>query len=128
MRYSGFLPQNQEDPLSDNHRRYCAIHKALMRLTPHVKGHRARHLVTLAAFICGIIGSKSTQLPAVADKTPGRAKPQSRITQWERWLTNKTITVEDDYLPYLSELLASLPEGPLVLVIDGVSWAAIVWP
>ena len=105
--------------MSDNHRRYCAIHKALMRLTPHVKGHRARHLVTLAAFICGIVGSKSTQLPAVADKTPGRAKRQSQITTWERWLNNKVITVEDYYLPYLTELLASLPEGPLVLVIDG---------
>ena len=105
--------------MSDNRRRYYAILEALKKLTPHVKGHRARHLVTLAAFICGIVGSKSAQLPAIASKTPGRAKRQSLINTAERWLSNKAITVENYYLPYLSELLASLPEGPLVLVIDG---------
>ncbi len=105
--------------MSDNHRRYCAIHKALMRLTPHAKGHRARHLGALAALICGIVGSKNSQLPAIASKTPGRAKRPSRITTWERWLNNKTITVQDYYLPYVTDLLHSLPEGPLTLVIDG---------
>jgi hypothetical protein len=105
--------------MSDNHRRYCAILQALRRLTPHVKGHRARHLVTLAALICGIVGSKNSQLPAIASKTAGRAKRQSRITTWERWLNNKAITFEDFYLPYVNDLLKSLPEGPLELVIDG---------
>jgi hypothetical protein len=105
--------------MSDNHRRYYAIHEALRRLTPHAKGHRARHLVALAALICGIVGSKSSQLPAIASKTPGRAKRQSRITTWERWLNNKAITVEAYYLPFVTELLNSLPEGPLTLVIDG---------
>jgi hypothetical protein len=105
--------------MSDNHRRYCAIHKALKRLKPHVKGHAARHLLTLTAFICGIVGSKSTQLPSIASKMPGRAKRQSRITTCERWLNNKAITVTDYYLPYVADLLQSLPPGPLVLVIDG---------
>jgi hypothetical protein len=105
--------------MSDNHRRYCAIHQALTQLTPHAQGHRARHRVALAALICGIVGSKNSQLPAIASKTPGRAKRHSRITTWERWLNNKAITVQDYYLPYVSDLLHSLPEGPLTLVIDG---------
>lgn len=105
--------------MSDNRRRYYAIHQALMKLTPHVKGHPARHLVSLAALICGIVGSKSSQLPKIASKTPGRAKRPNRITTWTRWLNNKKVTLTDYYLPYVTDLLHSLPEGPLVLVIDG---------
>ena len=105
--------------MSDNRRRYYAIHEALRKLTPHVKGHQACHLVSLAALICGIVGSKSSKLPDIANKTPGRAKRQSRITTWGRWLKNKKVTITDFYLPYVTVLLHSLPEGPLVLVIDG---------
>ena len=104
--------------MSDNHRRYCAIHEALTQLMPHAKGHVARHLLTLTALICGIVGSKHTQLPAVATKIPGKAKRQSRITTLERWLKNKTVTFERFYVPYVQRLLASLPVGPLVLVMD----------
>lgn len=105
--------------MSDNHRRYCAINQALRRLSPHLKGHAERHLATLAALICGIVGSKQTQLPAIASKTPGPAKRQSRITIFERWLKNDKVTVERFYLPYVTALLKSLPDVPLVLVMDG---------
>ena len=105
--------------MSDNHLRYSAIKTALSQLCPHAKGHYVRHLDTLTAFICGIVGSLRTQLPAIANKTPGPAKRQSRITRYERWLNNKAITVEQYYLPFVQALLASLPDGPLVLVIDG---------
>ena len=105
--------------MSDNHRRYCAIKKALTQLCPNLKGHKAGHLLTLTALICGIVGSHKTQLPAIASKVPGTAKRQSRITRYERFLKNKTITIKQYYLPYVQALLASLPEGPLLLVIDG---------
>lgn len=75
--------------------------------------------MTLTALICGIVGSKQTKLPAIASKTLGPAKRQSRITTFERWLKNKNVTVERFYLPYVKDLLASLPDGPLVLVMDG---------
>jgi hypothetical protein len=104
--------------MSDNHRRYYAIHQALKQLMPHAKGHLAQHLVTLAALICGIVGSKNVQLPAIATKIPGDAKRQSRITMLECWLKHKTVTVETFYVPYVQALLASLPAGPLVLVMD----------
>lgn len=104
--------------MSDNYRRYFAIKNALLRLCPNAKGHQARHLLTLSALICGIIGSRKVQLPAIATAAPGTAKRQSRITCFERWLKNKKITVEQYYLPFVCALLASLPEGPLLLVID----------
>jgi hypothetical protein len=71
--------------MSDNHRRYCAIKDALTRLCPHAKGSVARHLSTLPALICGIVGSHQSRLPAIASKAPGEAaKRQSRITRYER--------------------------------------------
>src|SRR5271165_2803228 len=105
--------------MSDNYRRYFAIKSALLRLCPHAKGHQAQHLLTLSALICGIVGSRKTHLPAIASAAPGTAKRQSRITRYERWLNNNKITLEHYYLPFVQALLASLPEGPLVLVIDG---------
>ena len=104
--------------MSDNHRRYFAIKKALWRMMPQTRGHAARHLTPLTAMICGIVGSKKTQLPAIASKIPGPAKRQSRITTFERWLKNETVTRDRYSLPCIKELLQSLPAGPLVLVID----------
>jgi hypothetical protein len=105
--------------MSDNRRRYCAIKNAFLQLCPHAKGNKARHVTTLIALICGIVGSQQTQLPAIASKVPGKAKLQSRITRYERFLNNKAITIQEYYLPYVEAMLASLPQGPLVLVMDG---------
>jgi len=55
--------------MSDNLRQYRAIRDALIQGYPgEPKGQFARHLVTLAALISGIVASKSTQLPQVASK------------------------------------------------------------
>jgi len=65
--------------MSDNLRRYCAIHSALLQLYPsEPTGNLARHLKTLAALVCGIVGSKKCHLPAVADKAPDGRKRESR--------------------------------------------------
>ena len=45
--------------MSDNHRRYRAIHEALTQCYPgEISGRMAQHLTVLAAFISGIVGSK----------------------------------------------------------------------
>ena len=91
--------------MPDNHRRYFAIQKALLRLMPQIKGHAACHLMTLTALICGSVGSKSAPLPAIANKMPGPAKRQSRITTFERWLKNDKVTVDCQlYGVYLDSL------------------------
>ena len=106
--------------MSDNLRRYCAIHAALKSLRPtEPKGHQARHLNTLAMLIAGIVGSQKCHLPAIAKKVPTQSLPQSRVRRLERFLANEAIETETYYLPYVRLLLASLPAGPLVLVIDG---------
>ena len=106
--------------MSDNHRRYFAIQKALKSLRPtEPKGNVARHLNTLAMLIAGIIASQKCHLPAVAKKVPIGGKPQSRVRRLERFLSNERIDPTTYYLPSVKQLLRSLPSGPLVLVIDG---------
>jgi len=70
------------------------------------------------------VGSKSSNLPAIADKVPGgprgrRTKPDSRVKRFERWLRNEAVESETFFLPFAKALLLSLSHVPLVLVIDG---------
>ncbi len=99
---------------------YCAIHSALLQLYPcEPTGNLARHLKTLAALVCGIVGSKKTHLPAIASKAPDGKKRESRAKRFARFLQNKSVTPEAFFMPYAQALMKSLPPGPLVLVMDG---------
>jgi len=89
-----------------------------------VQGHQASRLNTLAAMVSGIVGSKSTNLPAIACKVPGgandrQAKPESRVKRFERWLRNEAVQSETFFLPFAEALLLSLCHATLVLAIDG---------
>jgi len=106
--------------MSDNLRRYRAIHNALTQAYPaQPTGNVARHLHTLAMLISGIVGSKSTQLPTIAPKVPDGTKPESRVKRFTRWLDNDNILEEVYFLPYADLLLRHLALQPLVLVMDG---------
>src|SRR5438874_4103750 len=82
-------------------------------------GTVARHLITLAALISGIVGSKSTQLPHIATKVPDGTKPESRVKRFARWCDNAHILEEVYFLPYADVLLRHLALQTVVLVMDG---------
>lgn len=106
--------------MSGNLHRYRAIRKALNDLYPEEpKGNLARNLNTLAALISGIVGSKRTNLPAVASKVPDGTKRESRVKRFSRWINNQRVDIEIYFLPYAEALMASLALEPLVLVMDG---------
>ncbi len=111
--------------MSDNLRSYCAIHLALKQLSPgEPTGNPARHLATLAALVSGIVGSKKAHLPSIASRLPMSSSPkggkrESGIKRFTRFLQNKRITPEAFFLPHARALVESLPDGPLVLVMDG---------
>jgi len=69
--------------MSDNRRRYRAIKTAIVQLYPiyptELKCNTTHHLHTLSALISGTVGSKSSNLPAIAGKVPDRAKKESRV-------------------------------------------------
>jgi hypothetical protein len=106
--------------MSDNLRRYRAIHRALIQGYPDVpQGNVARHLTTLAALISGIVGSHSTQFPHIATQVPNGTKPESRIKRFARWVDNSTITEEVYFVPYAEVLLGHLALQTLVVIMDG---------
>jgi hypothetical protein len=106
--------------MSDNLRRYRAIHTALLQAYPGaLTGTLVRHLTTLAAFISGIVGSQSTQLPKIAARLPEATHPESRVKRLARWLKNEHVTQEIYFVPYAKVLLAHLALPMLVLVMDG---------
>jgi len=88
------------------------------------RGHLASRLNTLAAMVSGIVGSKSTNLPAIAGKIPvgarnQGAKAESRVRRFERWLRNEAVESETFFLPFAKALILSLSHAPLVLAMDG---------
>ena len=106
--------------MSDNRRRFVAIHRALKTLYPtEPRGNHARHLTTLAMIISGIVGSKQVHLPAIAQKVPTLTKVESRVKRFSRFLSNEQIDFECYYLPYVQQLLANFGHQTLVLVMDG---------
>lgn len=106
--------------MSDNLRRYRAIREALTQCYPgEISARMAQHLTVLAAFISGIVASKSSQLPSIATKIADRSKPESRVKRLSRWLDNEHIKEEVYFLPYAQMLLQCLALETLVLVMDG---------
>jgi hypothetical protein len=106
--------------MSDSLRRYRAIRDALLQLYPtSMTTRQTHHFITLAALISGIVGSRQTQLPAIASKLPDRTQRESRIKRFRRWLNNPTVTPELYFLPFAAALLQSLAHCSLVLAIDG---------
>ena len=72
--------------MSDNLRMYRAIRDALTQCYPcHPSCTFAMHLITLAALIIGIVGSKSAHLPHIAAKVPNGTKPEIRVKRFARW-------------------------------------------
>jgi len=106
--------------MSDNLRRERAIRDALIHWYPgQPPGTVVRHVTTLAAFISGIVGSKSPQLPSVATKIPDGTQPESRVKRLTRWLDNKSILEEGYFCPAVESLLTPFALETLVVVMDG---------
>src|SRR5256885_10655881 len=117
--------------MSDNLRRYRAIREALTQCYPgQPSGTVARHLITLAALISGIVGSKSTPLPHIATKVPDGTKPESRGKRFARWCDNAPSLEEVYCLPYAEVLLRPLALQTVVRVMDGSGvgrgWTALM--
>ncbi len=105
--------------MSDSRRTYRAIQAKLVQLQGFPSGRIRQRTVVLAAFIAGIVRSKSTQNRKAAEQSGLSSKVESRIKQLERWYKNENVSYELDYLPYISQLLEEFKDVPLVLAIDG---------
>jgi len=99
-------------------------------------GNLARHLKTLAALVCGIVGSKKVHLPAVAGKSPDKSRRESRAKRFARFLQNKSITFCKTKASRLASILRLLPRRLLPVCRPARlcwSWTAVrsgadAWP
>jgi hypothetical protein len=107
--------------MSDTYHRYRAIKQAIMQFyQPRPKGHREKHLNTLVALICGLAGGKHAHLPTIADHAPSNgAKQESLIDRFRRFLKHEGQTLDSWFLPLARELLHTLAQQPIQLVMDG---------
>jgi len=107
--------------MSDTHRRYRAIKQAIMQFYhPRPQGHHEKHLNTLVALICGLVGSKSSQLGAIAEHAPSASATQESIVRrFSRFLKHDRQTIDCWFLPVAQQLLTTLAAHPIYLVMDG---------
>jgi hypothetical protein len=107
--------------MSDTYRRYRAIKQAIMQFyRPRPTGHREKHLNTLVALICGLSGGKHAHLSSIADHAPSNgAKQESLIDRFRCWLKHHRQSVDGWFLPVAQELLQTLAQQPIQLVMDG---------
>jgi hypothetical protein len=107
--------------VSDTYRRYRAIKQDIMQCyQPRPTGHRERHLNTLVALICGVVGSQRAHLSRIADHAPSHGATQESVTtRFSRWIKNDANTLDGWFLPVAEALLTQLAQQPLTLVLDG---------
>ena len=107
--------------MSDSVRRFRAIRQALNTIYPEPPtGNKARHLNTLSAMICGIVGSGSVQLPKIAKEHTDYTQAESRVMKYRRFVQNDDMELDTCFLPYIAPLLSGvgIDQVELILVID----------
>jgi len=102
--------------MSDNHRQYHRINKAIQPLMPNA----GKDLDILAALISGIVSSKRTHYSHIASKVPGKIKLESRVKSYSRWVNDVKKGQEVYLMPFARELLINLASvQTLNFVMDG---------
>ena len=90
----------------------------IRELRPEQRITQVRNFVLL---MYGIYQSRSVYLSRIAGKVPGKAKLQSTVKRFERFLGNPAIRVRDWYQPvaqqWLAKQFANL--GEIHLIVDG---------
>ncbi len=101
--------------MSERYRVYTKILRCLKQLLPTQK---QGHVVTLCMMIAGIVMGKKAQLSAMSSEIPYSAKDSSIEMRMRRFVKNKGISDTIYFLPFASELLASLSGESLVFAMD----------
>jgi len=82
-------------------------------------GMDAKQLTVLACLISGIVGSHSTNYPKIANKVPDRAKLESRVKRYSRYINEADPKQEVYLMPFAEQVLTNLADQTLVLLMDG---------
>lgn len=99
--------------------RYKVYTKVLKTIKQFVTDQHPGHTITLAMMIAGIVMSKKAQLSEMSSEIPTAAKDKSTEMRLRRWVKHDGIDGEMIYLPFAQQILNTLSEQELVLVMDG---------
>lgn len=103
--------------MSDSQRLYKAIRKLVSDMLPEML---EENRITLAQLITGILRSREVQFRKVAQKVTYRFRKPSLEDKFRRFVRNKNVHVDVEYLPFAQFLVSALSRSqePLVLLID----------
>ena len=78
--------------------------------------------------MCGIYQSRSVDLSRIAGKIPGKAKLQSTVKRFERFLDNSTIRVREWYQPIAVQWFTQqfVTRGEIHLIVDGTNFWSVI--
>ena len=104
--------------MSDTLRLYRAISKLINEVLPDML---EANRITLAQMITGIFRGQNVQFRKIAQKVRYRHKKPSLVDKFRRFVRNKSIKTEVEYLPFAQLILSALCmcQEQLVLAIDG---------
>jgi hypothetical protein len=58
------------------------------------RGNTALDLHTLTALVSDVVGSKSTNLPAIAGKVPDKIQRENQVKRLSRWMKNERVNAD----------------------------------
>ncbi len=104
--------------MSDALRLYQSISKLVNDMLPDML---EANRITLVQMITGIFRGQNVQFRKVAQKVWYRHRKSSLVDKFRRFVRNKNIEVEVEYLPFAKLILSALStcQKQLVLAIDG---------
>jgi hypothetical protein len=102
--------------MTDQYQVYTKVLKVLKEM---VKLSHPGHVLTLAMMIAGLVTGRKAQLPAVSAEISTDAKDSSVEMRIRRWLKNDGIDADVIYMPFAKQILQTLSDEPIKLVMDG---------
>jgi hypothetical protein len=112
-----FLPQNHfpEETMPNNLQLYHMIEHQLFQWLPQERRTRIRNM---ALFVSGLYLSGKPHLSRIARTWPLLGKLPSLTNRLWRFLNNPRVKVASWYAPVAQEIVARLPAGRIILVVD----------
>ena len=96
--------------MSDTERLYQEILDLINEMLPDML---EANRITLAQMITGVLQSKQVQFRQVAQKVKYQFKKPSLEDKFRRFVRNKNINVDIEYLPFSDKINVDIPKGVL---------------
>lgn len=101
--------------MSDKSKVYFKVLGTLNQMMSHVD---SKHILILTMMITGIVVGKKAQLSEMSNHIPQRAKPESMVKRFHRFVKNERVDVQTYFLPFAKAILDHLSGQTLHFAVD----------